>query len=61
MEAKLNVEAWVAMFREIGLDDDKMKTWHRLFEMRHPESHRSFLAWLGCTDREIAEIKEKSR
>lgn len=39
MGKKVNVEAWVAMFREIGLDDEKMNRWHHLFESRHPESH----------------------
>ena len=60
MEKQLNVEAWIAMFREIGLDDEKMKIWHRLFERRYPEGHQHFLAWLGCSDREIAEIMQRS-
>jgi len=61
MGKQLNVEAWVAMFREIGLDDEKMKTWHRLFEMRYPENHQGFLEWLGCSDREIDDIRQRSR
>jgi hypothetical protein len=31
MSQSVNVDQWVAMFREIGLDDDAMKKWHRLF------------------------------
>lgn len=61
MGKNVNVEAWVAMFREIGLDDEKMKRWHHLFETRYPEAHQSFLAWLGCSDQEIAEIRQKHR
>lgn len=40
MEAKVNVNDWVAMFRDIGLDDAKMHQWHHLFETRHPEAHQ---------------------
>ena len=36
MQNKINKEAWVAMFREIGLSEDAMVKWHRLFETRHP-------------------------
>jgi len=50
-------EEWVAMFREIGLDDARMKQWHRTFEERHPEGHQSFLEWLKVSSREIAEIR----
>lgn len=59
MKERLNVEAWVAMFREIGLDDEKMKMWHHLFETRYPEDHQHFLEWLGCSDQEITEIRQK--
>lgn len=61
MGKDMNVENWVAMFREIGLDEQKMKLWHHLFESRHPESHQSFLEWLGCSDQEIARIRQNHR
>ncbi len=61
MQSKVSKEAWVAMFREIGLDDDAMMQWHRLFETRHPEGHEDFLAWLGISSDEIAKIRSQSR
>jgi hypothetical protein len=50
-------EQWVEMFREIGLDDSKMRQWHRVFEQRNPEGHQEFLEWLNIPGAEIAEIR----
>lgn len=61
MEAKVNVNEWVAMFRDIGLDDATMHQWHHLFEMRHPEAHQHFLEWLGLPANDIEGIRTKSR
>jgi hypothetical protein len=61
MSQSVNVDQWVAMFREIGLDDDAMKKWHRLFETRHPEAHQAFLKWLGLPPSEIERIRAHSR
>lgn len=61
MQNKVNKEAWVAMFREIGLDDDAMKKWHQLFEARHPEDHEDFLKWLGISTEEILKIRSWSK
>ena len=61
MQSKVSKEDWVDMFREIGLDDDAMMKWHRLFETRHPEGHGDFLAWLGIAPDEIVEIREHCR
>ena len=61
MQAHVSVEQWVSMFREIGLDDDKMHEWHRLFEARHPEEHESFLRWLGLPDEKVAQIRKDVR
>jgi hypothetical protein len=61
MAKKMSVEAWVALFREIGLDEEKMHLWHRLFERDYPESHQDFLKWLGCSDQEITRIRKQSR
>ncbi len=33
-------DAFVEMFRAIGLDDATMKRWHVEFESRWPEAHR---------------------
>jgi hypothetical protein len=61
MEKQVGVKEWVAMFREIGLDEETMMRWHRLFESRHPEAHQSFLEWLGIAAGEIEAIRAKSR
>ena len=61
MQKKVNKAEWVAMFREVGMTDDMMMKWHRLFETRHPEGHEEFLAWLGITPDEIAKIRANSR
>ncbi len=61
MQTHVNVKDWVAMFKEIGLDEAAMKKWHRLFESRHPEGHQSFLEWLGLPAQEIARIRSESR
>lgn len=61
MQNQITVEDWVDMFRKIGLDEEAMKRWHRSFESRHPESHRSFLEWLGLPPEKIEEVRTKSR
>ena len=61
MQKHPNKDEWVAMFREIGLDDEKMMAWHKLFESRHPEGHQSFLTWLGLPAKEIQEVRTKCR
>lgn len=62
MNAKpLNVNDWVAMFQEIGLDHAQMEQWHRLYETRHPTDHQRFLEFLGLGAEEIDRIRAKSR
>jgi len=58
---EVNKEQWVGMFREIGLTDEQMHQWHRVFEARHPAGHRSFLEWLGLPAQEIERIRAASR
>jgi hypothetical protein len=58
---KVSKDQWVAMFREIGLDEGAMKRWHQLFEQRHPDGHQDFLQWLGLTPQEIERIRAASR
>jgi hypothetical protein len=53
----INKDQWVALFREIGLDEETMLKWHRLFESRHPEGHQSFLEWLQVPAGEIGRIR----
>ena len=54
-------QSWVDMFRQIGLDDAAMHRWHELFEERFPESHQSFLEWLGEPASEVDRIRRASR
>ena len=54
-------EHWVELFREIGLDEPTMQRWHAAFEKRWPESHQSFMDWLGIPQSEIEKIREASR
>ena len=61
MKKHVSVKKWVAMFREIGLDDAQMEKWHRLFEMRHPDAHQGFLEWLGLPTEEVDRIRSRSR
>jgi hypothetical protein len=61
MQKQLNVDQWVAMFRDIGLNDAQMHQWHKLFETRHPDGHQGFLEWLGLPPEDIARIRANSR
>lgn len=61
MKNNVNVNDWIAMFRDIGLDQAKMKQWHSLFEARHPNGHQSFLEWLGLERDEIDRIRSAGR
>ena len=57
MQNGVTKEEWVAMFKEIGLDDKTMGRWHKTFEERHPEGHKSFLSWLGIPADEVNKIR----
>ena len=61
MQQQMNVEQWVELFKEVGLDDNQMMGWHRRFEAKHPEAHQSFLEWLNLPAEEIEKIRSKSR
>ncbi len=61
MKNHVNVEEWVAMFEEVGLDESKREQWHKLFERRHPAGHQSFLEWLGFKPEEIDQIRAQFR
>jgi hypothetical protein len=55
----VTVEQWTNLFREIGLSEEKMMEWHRLFEKKYPEGHQSFLEWLGLDAARIKAIRSK--
>lgn len=57
MSSHLTKDQWVALFREIGLDDATMRRWHQCFEARHPGQHQAFLEWLGIPAEEIDRIR----
>ena len=61
MQKQMNVEQWVELFKEVGLDDAQMMKWHRLFEAKYPEAHQNFLEWLGLPAEEVEKIRLKSR
>ena len=61
MSSKMTVKEFAQMFREIGLDEAAMQKWHALFEQRHPDSHKSFLEWLGLDAAQIEQIRARSR
>jgi hypothetical protein len=61
MKTQVTVDQWIGMFREIGLDEAKMKQWHKLFENRNPAGHQSFLEWLGLTPKHIDQIRLDSK
>jgi len=56
-ENGMSKEKWVAMFRDIGLDEATMMKWHGLFEVRHPDEHQAFLEWLQIPAAEIQAIR----
>jgi hypothetical protein len=60
MGAQINKEQWISLFREVGLNDEMMIKWHKLFELRHPEAHESFLVWLGLPQDEVKAIRMNS-
>ncbi len=57
MKNHVDVNEWVAMFEEIGLDETQMHRWHKVFETRHPDAHQGFLEWLGLSREEIDRIR----
>jgi hypothetical protein len=61
MQKQVTVKEWVSMFCEIGLDEPTMMKWHRIFELRYPEGHESFLEWLGLPPDEREAIRAKSK
>jgi len=61
MQKQMNVEQWVELFKEVGLDDAQMMKWHRLFEAKYPEAHQNFFEWLRLPVEEVEKIRLKSR
>ena len=57
----VDVDAWIAMFRDLGLSEADMRRWHGIFESRHPEGHQRFLEWLGLPGARIERVRRESR
>ncbi len=54
-------DAWVEMFRAVGLDEAMMHRWHHEFETRWPVEHESFLTWLGVPGADITRIRSSAQ
>ena len=61
MGSKISVENFKQLLSDVGLDEAAMQKWHALFERRHPDSHKSFLEWLGLDAAQIERIRAHSR
>jgi hypothetical protein len=61
MKNHVNVNEWVALFEETGLDEAKRMRWHKLFEARHPDAHQGFMEWLGISPEDIARYRAKGQ
>ena len=58
---QLDKDAWVAILRASGMNDEDMRRWHVEFERHSPEAHQDFLESLGIDHAEIDRIREWSR
>lgn len=54
-------EAWVALLRRAGFDDEDMDLWHAEFEAENPHTHESFLRSLGLAEDEVKAIGRRAR
>jgi len=57
MKGLVTIEEWKKRFQAVGLDEQAMRKWHRLFEEENPDGHQSFLEWLGASPDQIAGIR----
>jgi len=55
----VTVEEWKGLFSDVGLSEQDMQKWHRLFESKYPQVHQSFLEWLGLDEVKIKAIRGK--
>jgi hypothetical protein len=57
MKGAVTIAEWIDRFRAVGLDEQAMRKWHRLFEEENPDGHQGFLEWLGASPEQIADIR----
>ena len=50
-------DAWVALLRRAGFDEDAMRRWHAEFEAASPKEHAAFLRALALEAKEVAAIR----
>lgn len=60
LPAPMDKESWSALFRAVGMDEEAMRNWHRLFERNNPAAHDAFLRQLGLYSAEVARIRADS-
>jgi hypothetical protein len=54
-------EKMIEIFESLGLNDEQMMKFHKLFESKYPADHQAFLEWLNIPSPEIAAIRKKSQ
>jgi DNA-binding transcriptional MerR regulator len=57
----MDVEHWIAMLGEVGIDAQGRLRWHAAFERDHPQAHQAFLEGLGLSEQEVADIRRRSK
>jgi len=57
----VDVNQWLAMLEEAGVNEAGRLRWHQAFERDAPEAHHAFLLSLGLSALEIAQIRSRSR
>lgn len=56
----VDVQQWVSMLEEAGVDAAGRQRWHAAFERDAPDAHQLFLESLGLDDDEVAKIRVRS-
>lgn len=57
----MNRERWISLLAASGFGEEQMRRWHAEFERAAPKKHREFLELLCFSDREIRNIRARSR
>jgi DNA-binding transcriptional MerR regulator len=57
----VDVDQWVKMLEEAGMDERARQRWHRAFERDAPDAHGEFLHSLGLSDADVDKIRKQSR
>ena len=60
MNKKTTIREWKQRLQSIGVSEEKMCLWHRLFEQEDPTGHQSFLEWLEIPAETIQKIRQEA-